>query len=324
MNALALAKRRAGLRRSDDGAVMFIVAMTLAVLASVGVYALAAAATEVRTSGNERQNTQTHYLAQYGVLGAAHELTPGNAYSTVMSMLHGEPGHELRIAPGRTGGGARHGARVPCAWGSQSSARSGRPGSSSRHHAVRVPQAYTPGIAPGSFGTVPMFGDFFVELTEAMQPTPRRILHELRRLLLSAHGDFGRIHPAGSSLGVHLGAARGRGPRDAACATRAAVMPFPIERRRGNQTTMGLHPTQVAAASAGVALLVTASRARAQQIDTNPPLPNVLLLIDNSGSMERMIDGNTPETDGNACNYDMTGKAILHRRWRRSPTAGTT
>lgn len=49
-----------------------------------------------------------------------------------------------------------------------------------------------------------------------------------------------------------------------------------------------------------LALLFAADVARAQQVDTNPPLPNVMLLIDNSGSMERMIDGNTPETDANA------------------------
>ena len=67
----------------------------------------------------------------------------------------------------------------------------------------------------------------------------------------------------------------------------------------------------VAAASAGVALLAIASSARAQlQLDTNPPAPNVLLLLDNSGSMERMIDGALPEADGNACNYDMNGQAI--------------
>ncbi|HEX8795689.1 MAG TPA: hypothetical protein VF765_32285 [Polyangiaceae bacterium] len=48
-----------------------------------------------------------------------------------------------------------------------------------------------------------------------------------------------------------------------------------------------------------LALLFAADTARAQQVDTNPPLPNVMLLIDNSGSMERMIDGNTPETDAN-------------------------
>jgi type IV pilus assembly protein PilY1 len=48
-----------------------------------------------------------------------------------------------------------------------------------------------------------------------------------------------------------------------------------------------------------LALLMAADTARAQQVDTNPPLPNVMLLIDNSGSMERMINGNTPETDPN-------------------------
>jgi type IV pilus assembly protein PilY1 len=43
--------------------------------------------------------------------------------------------------------------------------------------------------------------------------------------------------------------------------------------------------------------------ARAQQTDTNPPLPNVLLLIDNSGSMDRMIDGSLPESSpGTTCN----------------------
>lgn len=41
------------------------------------------------------------------------------------------------------------------------------------------------------------------------------------------------------------------------------------------------------AASTGFALAAAPSLARAQQVDTNPPLPNVLLLIDNSGSMKQ-------------------------------------
>ncbi len=66
-----------------------------------------------------------------------------------------------------------------------------------------------------------------------------------------------------------------------------------------------------AAASAGVALLAISAVARAQQTDTNPPPPNVLILLDNSGSMERMIDGKLPEAEGNACNFDpVTGAAI--------------
>ena len=57
-----------------------------------------------------------------------------------------------------------------------------------------------------------------------------------------------------------------------------------------------------------VAVLLAAGSARAQQIDTNPPLPNVLLLIDNSGSMERMINSNTPETNPNPLTPSGTDK----------------
>lgn len=53
----------------------------------------------------------------------------------------------------------------------------------------------------------------------------------------------------------------------------------------------------VAAASASVALLAGASDARAQ-IDANPPPPNLLVLLDTSGSFELMIDGCTPEKEG--------------------------
>ena len=63
----------------------------------------------------------------------------------------------------------------------------------------------------------------------------------------------------------------------------------------------------LAAITLAGAPLVVPTAARAQQIDTNPPLPNVLLLVDNSGSMERMIDGTTPEANpANACNCDPT------------------
>ena len=170
MNALDLARRRAALRQSEEGAVMFIVAMTLAVLASVGVYALAAAATEVRTSGNERQNTQTHYLAQYGVLGAAHELTPGVTYSTVMRMWHASNQDTNCVSLQGVPVGAPATALECVRMGSKELSTLGAPWLVQPPITTyAVPQAYTPGIAPGSFGTLPMFGDFYVELTEAMQ-----------------------------------------------------------------------------------------------------------------------------------------------------------
>jgi type IV pilus assembly protein PilY1 len=74
------------------------------------------------------------------------------------------------------------------------------------------------------------------------------------------------------------------------------------------------HTLAIASAFAAV-LALGSGVASAQQLDTNPPLPNVLLLLDNSGSMERMINGNTPETDPNpatptgtnACNCTDSG-----------------
>ncbi len=88
------------------------------------------------------------------------------------------------------------------------------------------------------------------------------------------------------------------------------------------RTLTQCRPRSIAAVSVAVALMAAAGGARAQQTDTNPPLPNVLLLIDNSGSMERMIDGNTPETDPstatpptsngtNACNCVDNGSGVI-------------
>ena len=70
-----LFKVRAARRAKDRGAVMFVVAMTLAVIATMGMYALSVASTEVKTAGFIREETQVHYLSEYGVLGAAQEVT---------------------------------------------------------------------------------------------------------------------------------------------------------------------------------------------------------------------------------------------------------
>jgi hypothetical protein len=62
-------------RRSDRGAIVFIVAMTTAVLASLGLFALVAASQEVKTAGYERQNVQQHYLAESGLVAANLQVT---------------------------------------------------------------------------------------------------------------------------------------------------------------------------------------------------------------------------------------------------------
>ena len=92
----AQARQRSARRKESGGAVIFIVAMTLAVLASLGMYALASATNEVKTAGYERQSAQSHYLSEYGILGAAglppvtRSIPPGLAFAAggMMELVH--------------------------------------------------------------------------------------------------------------------------------------------------------------------------------------------------------------------------------------------
>jgi hypothetical protein len=168
LTARSLAKARTSRRRTEAGAVMFIVAMTMTVLASVGVYALAAASNEVRTSGNERQNTQTHYLSEYGVLGATHEMVSGKAQFYLGLMLS-KPDNPCVALPGVPSTASP----VTRACRRLGSAELGQAWTATT---ITVPYgngsttpAYQLGTAPGSFGPIPMYGDFFVELTEPLQ-----------------------------------------------------------------------------------------------------------------------------------------------------------
>lgn len=78
-------KRRARRRIGQRGAVMFIVAMTLAVIATMGIYALKIASTEVQTAGFVRQQVQTTYLSEMGVASMAQALTNNaQTYASVM------------------------------------------------------------------------------------------------------------------------------------------------------------------------------------------------------------------------------------------------
>jgi hypothetical protein len=67
---------------------MFIVAMTLAVIGAMGVYALEMASTEVRTAGFVRQQVQTEYLNQYGGMAIQQSLNNvGPQLNTVMNQM---------------------------------------------------------------------------------------------------------------------------------------------------------------------------------------------------------------------------------------------
>ncbi len=164
---IALAKLRSSKRRREDGAAMFIVAMTLAVLASVGLYALAAASTEIRTSGNERQSTQTHYLAEYGILSASHELTGQKLdfYKGPMIANPDSPCASLPGLPSTADTMLRACRRIESP---ELSAAWLTPGTPTVKYQGLTPYAAT---APGSLGPTPMNADFFIELTAPTQRT---------------------------------------------------------------------------------------------------------------------------------------------------------
>ncbi len=167
---LAGAKRRRSRRQDEAGAALFVVSMTLAVLASVGIYALAAASNEVKTSGYERQGTQTHYLASYGTLGTAHEIASTKAQFYMGLMLNPTT---RDTCPGSLPG-------VPTTASNQTLAcrRLGVPEMSMNWPGVTATDPYTGtvpfqvGQNPGSFGPTPTQGDFFVEITEPTQAQP--------------------------------------------------------------------------------------------------------------------------------------------------------
>ncbi len=172
VNRLQAIKRRALVRRDQDGAALFIVAMALAVLASVGVFALAAASAEAKSAGYERTATQSNYLASYGVLGGAHEMVASKAqlYLGLMITTPDPICMALPNVPATASILTRACRRL----GSQELGTAWLPNSNILDpYAGTVP--FQQGIPPGSLGPTPMQGDFFVELTDPTKYTaPKR------------------------------------------------------------------------------------------------------------------------------------------------------
>jgi len=158
MASLLRTKARQRRRRSQRGAVVFIVAMTIAVLASLGLYALQSASTEVKTSGYGRQNAQSHYLSEYGVSAGSTAMagTTGQLYLGMMksstqrdtnctSLLGTDiNASDLSKACRRMGA-----AELSGSWGT----------------GVKAVELTAPNKA-GSLGNNSMTGDFYVEITD--------------------------------------------------------------------------------------------------------------------------------------------------------------
>jgi hypothetical protein len=171
MSKLSLAKHRTRRRRREAGAAMFIVSMMITVLAAVGMFALAAAATEVRTAGNERQNAQTHFLSEYGILAFARESEQGKVQSYV-ALMKSNPDTCLSLPiPAasyvNTAGVESYLAKACYRIKAQEFQNIGGWGLPAADTYPGT-QPYVQGLSPpiGSLGPVPMTAGFFVEVTD--------------------------------------------------------------------------------------------------------------------------------------------------------------
>ena len=177
---------------------MFIVAMTLAVLASVGVYALAAAATEVQ---DERQRAAEHAdaLPRRVRRPGRRARDDGQPRALHRGLMKSTTYQDTTACRSRACRRRRRPRRWrACGWDRRSSARAWTmPVVNQQYGGTSPAQPYTAKVAPGTFGSTPMNGDFFVELTEPMQlSAPGALLVEHGRLLRADHRDFDRPHAA--------------------------------------------------------------------------------------------------------------------------------
>jgi hypothetical protein len=141
---------------------MLIVAMTLAVLGALGLYALKAASTEVKTSGYARQSAQTQYMAEYGGLVSTQsmagslgsmQLAAAVSNATKDTLCLSLQGIDLLNSGFRSQACRRVGDAElqKTVWNGGG---------------VTPVEKYQPGAKTGSPGPVPLTGDYFVEITD--------------------------------------------------------------------------------------------------------------------------------------------------------------
>lgn len=87
MHNRSLARARA--RRDSAGAAMFIVAVTLGILAAMGVYGMSSTSIDIRAAGHFREAAQAQSAAEHALMLSADSFTPGTAAEIVKAMMSG-------------------------------------------------------------------------------------------------------------------------------------------------------------------------------------------------------------------------------------------
>jgi len=94
---------RARARRDSDGAVMFIVVVTLGLLAVMGVYGLSAASADIKAAGHMREALQGQKAGEHALAMTAETFNPSAAMVLVQSMSGAKRTNNCKTATGDLG-----------------------------------------------------------------------------------------------------------------------------------------------------------------------------------------------------------------------------
>jgi hypothetical protein len=152
---------RARRKRAERGAAVFVVLLVVGLLTALGLFAVRSATLATLSGGYNRQLTQTHYVAEYGVLVATGDL-----------WMRGD-GHSYLMKSGQ---------QQTCQGYAEQVADSGHPTCAeysydyyeqqvvqqfeSTNNLIDPPSGTFPSVTPGSLGYRPIEGDMNVELTD--------------------------------------------------------------------------------------------------------------------------------------------------------------
>jgi len=147
-------------RANERGAAVFVVVMVLTMLTAIGVFAMRASSMSNAASGYDRQNTQNHYVGEFGLLSAVAELSTTRRSAYVEKM--GKGMETCAAAKGITNVGSG----IPCYHlYANDVARTVKSNFSGRA-LFEVPSGSGSALVPGSLGPTPLDGDFVVEMTD--------------------------------------------------------------------------------------------------------------------------------------------------------------
>ena len=141
----------------ERGAAVFVVVMVLTSLTALGVFAIRASSMAGRAAGYERQNTQNHYVGEYGLLTAVTELSSSRRSAYVQKMASGSNTETCTANQGRTG--------VPCYPIYANDVQKSVSGNFSNRLLFEQATPNSTPVVPGSSGPAGLDGDFVVELT---------------------------------------------------------------------------------------------------------------------------------------------------------------